>query len=60
MAAVPELYHSRALTTAKTILGSLSGPNGFITMLPWKILEAVEHAFGGNQYPADRDVRQRR
>jgi hypothetical protein len=58
MAGLPEFYHSKALTTAKTILGSLSGPNGFITMLPWKILEVVEHASDGNQYPAD--VRQRR
>lgn len=58
MAGVPEFYQSKALTTAKAILGSLSGPNGYKTMLPWKILEVVEHANDDNHHPLD--VRQRR
>ncbi|KAI0255006.1 hypothetical protein BJV78DRAFT_1279621 [Lactifluus subvellereus] len=58
MAGVPGFYQSRALTTGKAILGSLSGPNGFNKILPWKILEVVEHATDGDHYPLE--VRQRR
>jgi hypothetical protein len=58
MAGVPEFYQSKALTTAKAILGSLSGPNGYKAMLPWKILEVVEHANDDNHHPLD--VLQRR
>jgi len=58
MAGIPEFYQSKALTTAKAILGSLSGPNGYKTMLPWKILEVVEYANDDNHHPLD--VRQRR
>jgi len=58
MAGVPEFYQSKALTTAKAILGSLSGPNGFNAMLPWKILQVVEHAADDNHHPLD--MRQRR
>ena len=58
MAGIPEFYQSKALTTAKAILGSLSGRNGYKTMLPWKILEVVEYANDDNHYPLD--VRQRR
>jgi hypothetical protein len=44
MAGVPGFYYqSKAWTTAKAILGSLSGPNGLNAMLPWKMLKAVEH-----------------
>ena len=58
LAGVPGFYQSRALTTSKAILGSLSGPDGFNTMLPWKILEVVERAIDGDHYPLE--VRQRR
>lgn len=58
MAGVPEFYQSKALTTAKAILGSLSGPNGYKAMLPWKILEVVEHANNDSHHP--QDVLQRR
>lgn len=58
MAGVPEFYQSKALSTSKVVLGSLSGLNGFNTMLPWKILEVVERATDGHHYPTD--LRQRR
>jgi len=53
MTGVPEFYQSRALATAKVILGSLSGPNGFNTMLPWKILEVIGRADDGHHHPGD-------
>jgi hypothetical protein len=58
MEGVPGFYESRALTTSKAILGSLSDLNGFHATLPWKRLDVFEHATKDKYFPFD--VRQGR
>ena len=53
-AGIPEFYQSKALPTAKAIVGTLSGPNGFNSLFPWRVLEIAEHLTEGNSHPITR------
>lgn len=53
-AGIPEFYQSKALPTAKAIVGTLSGPNGLNSLFPWRVLEIAEHLTEGNSHPITR------
>ncbi|KAI0267735.1 hypothetical protein BC834DRAFT_56853 [Gloeopeniophorella convolvens] len=59
MAGVPGFYASKAMTAAKVVLGSLSGPKGSNAMLPWKILQVIEHT-ADSTASLSRELRQQR